>query len=148
MIKFVFYATSPELFAQEITHIKSLLLMHNAKSVVVTNRTHLESLVPQLNKKDNVILLFASSDEELEDLVNIKELFSSIPTILVLPDDNTKTLQRGMLLHPLYFMTKHAERSQFSLVVNELYHIYEDHNNQSNQTIRSSSMNTMHGAMS
>ena len=140
MVRFIFYATRPELFAQEIAHIKSLLLMYNTKSVIITDRTLLVCLAPQLSKENNVVLLFASSDEELEDLVNIKEYFGLIPTILVLPDDNTKTLQRGMLLHPRYFMAKHAELSQFSLAVNELCHIYEEHNN---QRAHYSSLNTM-----
>ena len=145
MVKFIFYATRPELFAQEIAHIKSLLLMYNTKSVIITDRTHLVCLAPQLSKENHVVLLFVSSGEELEDLVILKKYFGSIPTILILPDDNTETLQRGMLLHPLYFMAKHAELSQFSLAVNEICHIYEDH---FNQTIRSSSLNTMQGAMS
>ena len=144
MVEFIFYATRPELFAQEIAHIKSLLLTYNTKSVIITDRTQLVCLAPQLSKENNVVLLFASSDEELEDLLNIQEYFGSIPTILVLPDDNTETLQRGMLLHPLYFMAKHAELSQYSFAVNELCHIYKDHNN---QTIRSSSLNSMPGAM-
>ena len=145
MVEFIFYATRPELFTQEIAHIKSLLLTYDTQSIIITDRTHLVCLSPQLSKENNVVLLFASSDEELEDLVNLKECFGSIPTILVLPDDNTETLQRGMLLHPLYFMAKHAELSQYSFAVNELCHIYEDHNN---QTIRSSSLNSMPGATS
>jgi hypothetical protein len=133
MVKFIFYATRPGLFGQEIAHIKSLLLTYNTKSVIITDRTQLVCLAPQLSKENNVVLLFASSDEELEDLVNLKEYFSSIPTILVLPDDNIETLQRGMLLHPLYFMAKHAELCQYSFAVNELCYIYEDRLNQSDR---------------
>ena len=133
MVEFIFYATRPELFAQEIAHIKSLLLKYNTKSVIITDQTHLICSTPQLSKENNVVLLFASSDEELEDLLNIQEYFGPIPTILVLPDDNTETLQRGMLLHPLYFMAKHAELCQYSFAVNELCYIYEDRLNQSDR---------------
>jgi hypothetical protein len=89
----------------------------------------------QLDKLNDIEVLenFISENEELEDLVNLKEYFSSIPTILVLPDDNIETLQRGMLLHPLYFMAKHAELCQYSFAVNELCYIYEDRLNQSDR---------------
>lgn len=127
MVKFIFYATRPEIFVQEISHIESLLQFYNTRSLLITDRTQLICLLPQLRKENNVILLFTHSDKDLDDLINIYEQFNAIPTILVLPDDNTQTLQRGMLLHPLYFMAKHAELNQFSLAVNEIYHIYGDH---------------------
>lgn len=127
MVKFIFFATNPELFTQEISHIKSLLLTYNSESVIITETYQLISLTSQLSKEKSVVILFASSNEELEDLQNIKESLGAIPTILVLPDDNTMTLQRGMLLKPLYFMAKHSELSQFSVAVNEIYNIYEDH---------------------
>ena len=125
MTNFIFYATKPELFSQEITHIESLLAKFTTKSLIISDRIQLICLIPKLCKESSVVLLFASSDEELEDLVNIKERLGAIPTILILPDDDTETLQRGMLLHPLYFLTQHAELNQFSYAVNELCHIYE-----------------------
>ena len=67
------------------------------------------------------------SQEELDNLINVKQYFKALPTILVLPDDNIETLQRGMLLNPLYFLAKHAGLNQFSLAVSELCHIYTDH---------------------
>lgn len=106
--------------------------MYNTESVVITDSNRLLCLTSQLCKEKNIIILFATSDEELEGLVNLREHLGAIPTILVLPDDNTKTLQRGMLLSPLYFMAKNAELNQFSLAVNELCHIYKDYSHQAN----------------
>ena len=127
MIKFIFFATSPELFSQEISHIKSLLLTYNSEWAIITDKSQLVLLAPELNKESSVVILFASSDKELEDLLEIKESFGAIPTVLVLPNDNTMTLQRGMMLHPLNFMAKHSGLNQYSVAVSEIYNIYEDH---------------------
>lgn len=126
MIRFIFYATRPELFVQEIKHIHSLLFSYHARFVIINDRVELLSFIPESRKESTVLLLFASTHEELEDLVNIKEQFSAIPTVLVLPDDCTETVQKGMLLHPLYFMTKHDDPRDFSSAINQLCHIYED----------------------
>ena len=133
MVRFIFYATKPELFSQELSHIKRLLLSYDTETILITDRTQLVCLMPQLDRKDSVVLLFASTDEELDDLVQIKQHFGAIPSILILPDDNTSALQRGMLLHPLYFMSKHAELNQYSLAVDELCRIYSDINQSSYQ---------------
>ena len=131
MTKFIIYATSLDLFAQEISHIHSLLVSSNTEELLVlNNKTELISLIPNLCNERTVAILFASSSDELDDLVSIKEQFGAISTVLVLPDDQTETLQRGMLFNPLYFMTKQDELRHYSLAINELCHIYEDHFNQ------------------
>lgn len=138
-VRFVFFATRIDLFAQEIAHIRALLFTHDTESVIMTDSSQLISLIPHLQRESSVVLLFASSNEELEELILMKEHFGSIPTILVLPDDNTETLQKGMLLHPLYFMARHAELRQFTLAVDELCHCCEG---QTKQTRRYSPSNT------
>ena len=59
--------------------------------------------------------------------MGIKEQFGAIPTVLILPDENTETFQKGMLLQPFYFMAKQDHIRQFSLAINELCQIYKDY---------------------
>ena len=127
MVEYVFFVTHPEVFAKEIAHIKSLLMMYNTRSMVIDDSDRFLYLIPQLSKQKSIIILFATSNEELEDLISFREHLGAIPTILVLPDDNTRTLQKGMLLSPMYFMAKNSEVNQFSLAIDELHHIYEDY---------------------
>ena len=124
MIKFILFSTKPNLFTEEITHIKFLLRRSGTESIIVNDRTELILLIPQLSKEESVVMLFASSSDELNDFVNIRQLFGSVSIVLILPEDNTEMLQQAMLLHPVYFMAKNAELSQFSLAVNDLCNIY------------------------
>lgn len=143
MINFILFATNPKLFADEITHIKSLLQRNGTESVIINDRTELICLIPKLCKEKSVVLLFASSGEELDDYVNIRECFGAISVVLILPDDDTARLQRAMLLHPLYFIAKHAVLNHFSLAVNDLCDIYANHFTE--QTTRNNSYNSLGG---
>lgn len=127
MVKFIFYASKPELFNKEITHIKFLLTMYSTESVIISDWSKLYCLIPHLHKENDVVFLFVSSNEELERFVRIRECFDSVPMIVVLPDDKTETLQKGMILNPVYFLTQNAEPSQLLSAVNELCKIYESY---------------------
>ena len=124
MIRFVFYANRPEIFSQEISHIQSLLIQHNTELLIINDRAKLILLIPQLCQEKSVAILCASTTDELDDLMMVREEFASIPTVLVLPDDHTETFQRGMLLNPLYFMARQDDLRHVSLAINELCHCY------------------------
>lgn len=126
MFKFIIYATRVEMFAQEIAHIRSLLDAYDTELAIISDRAELVCLIPGLNRESAAAVLFASSDEDLEYLVKIKEHFGSIPTVLVLPDDRTETFQTGMLLNPLFFMSKNETLMHLSFTINELCYIYKD----------------------
>lgn len=125
MVRILFYATQLEMFSQEISHLQSLLF--DTELLFISDRTDLICMLPELCREQTVVILFASSDEELEDLVNIKEKFASMPTVLVLPDDHVETFQKGMLLHPLYFMARQDDFRYFSSAIDDLCHIYKNH---------------------
>ena len=127
MVKFILFASRLELFTKEIAYIQSQLIAYNSEIAITDNTFKFISLIANSRKEENVAILFASSDDELQQFLDLKKHLCPIPTILVLPDDHIETLQKGMLLSPLYFMAKHAEFNQFSVAINELCHIYEDY---------------------
>lgn len=128
MVRFILYASKPAIFTQEIAHIQSLAVTCHSSVLITDNLFKLIHLVAQTSKQESVAILFAATDEELKNLVELRGRISSIPTILVLPDDDIDTLQKGMLLSPLYFMARYAETSQFTVAINELCHIYAEYN--------------------
>ena len=89
MVTFIVYAARLDLFTQEILHIKSLLGSYDTDLLILNNKNKLISLIPGLCKNKTAAIFFASSKEGLEDLVGIKEQFGAIPTVLILPDENT-----------------------------------------------------------
>ena len=59
----------------------------------------------QLGQRPNVVVLFASSTEELNRLIKMKELFFDIPVIVVIPNDNQENISLGHKLHPRFLST-------------------------------------------
>lgn len=135
MVKFILYSTSTELHIQEIDHIQSILDYYNAELLVVNDTDKLIHLINGIEKTYTAVIFFVSSYEELENLVIVKEKFGQIPTILILPDNESKTLQRGMTLNPVFFMSKQDDKRHISLAVNELCYIYDEHFKQLNNTM-------------
>ena len=127
MINFLFYTTEPQKFAEEITHIHSLSVLHSIELFIVCNSAKLMSSVSVLPKEKTIAILIASTAKELEDLILLQQQFSSISTILVLPDDLTETLQMGMLLSPIYFMTIQDNFSHFASATRDISNIYVEH---------------------
>lgn len=126
MINFVLFVTRLELFAQEIAHIQSQFISYDAQLVIIEKLNEFLSLIPSLNAKRTVVILFISSTDELKDLVKTKTKIGEIPSVIVLPDDQVKTFQRGMLLRPLYFFTKQDDPRHISIAIDELYYLFRE----------------------
>ena len=135
MVKFLFFTTRPKEFAKEIAYVHSLSVLYSIELLVVYTRTKLVSSISALTEKMTIAILIASSAEELEGLICLKQQFGSITTILVLPDDLTETLQKAMLLNPLYFMTIQDNFSHFASAFSELSNIYVRHFNSQSQRL-------------
>lgn len=129
MVKVIFYAPRSQIFSGDIAFFFPWCMLQPIKLITVHARHALISSVGELNRDRVILILAASSNTDLEELISLKEMFLSLPTILILPDDSLETLQKGMLLNPVYFMTIQDDFCHVSDAVMNLNNIYIQHYN-------------------
>lgn len=129
MVTFLLYTSKLESFAREALHLRSLVLSYKARMLIMEDTEQLARMLTKLKDEMTVAVLLASSTEELEELVEIREHLHSIPSVLILPDERVQTLQMTMLLNPFYFTAKHECLRPLTLAIDELMQIYQNHLN-------------------
>jgi hypothetical protein len=70
--------------------------------------------------KNSVAVLMASSVEELKEFITLKDLMENISLVLVVPDNELKTLELAHLLFPRYMEYKGNEFHFLSQVLTYL----------------------------
>lgn len=117
MMKILFYSARQHAFSEEIAHYFSRAFLQYIKFKVTHEIIKLRFAFGQQNKHWDMAILFASSGAELDELLTIKHEFFAVPIILILPDESVDTMQKGMLLKPLCFMTQHDSFSYLASIV-------------------------------
>lgn len=99
-----------------------------AASVVSPERTEiypsLEALVWGLHRPLNrpaVAVLVASDQEELARLVGLAPLLDDIRTILVLPDNQSSTLETAHKLRPRFCLYQDSDMAHLAAVLDKLF---------------------------
>lgn len=73
---------------------------------------------PVLSRR--IVILFASSKEELEDIISIRELLTDAKIILIVPDANPSTLARGHTLRPRFLCTCNSDFVDIVAVLSQM----------------------------
>lgn len=67
-----------------------------------------------------IVILFASSTEELEDFFPIRELLEDTKIILIVPDTNPATLLKGHILRPRFLSDYNSDFVDIAAVVGKM----------------------------
>lgn len=67
-----------------------------------------------------LIVLLISNPEILMDVVLIRDLFSDIPIVLILPDRKKETINMGHKLYPRFLSYADGDFSDVTLVLNKM----------------------------
>ena len=92
---------------------------HIDEMTVCENLTTLRSRLRKLGQRPDVAVLFASNSEELKQLVNMKEQFSNVSVIAVIPDENKENVSLGYKLYPRFLTSIHGDLSIISAILNK-----------------------------
>ena len=86
-----------------ISSIENRLLPDNLE--LCSHISALKIKMTPLGQRPNVAVLIASNLEELNQLVEMKDLFFDVPVIVIIPDDNQENISLGHKLHPRFLST-------------------------------------------
>lgn len=73
---------------------------------------------PHLNPR--IVVLFASTQKELNDILSIREFLADTKIILIVPDTNPSTLARGHTLRPSYLSTCNTDFVDIAAVLGKM----------------------------
>ena len=74
----------------------------------------------QLRGNISIMVLVATTQNDLIELILKKHLFDDIPIILILPDRNNETISKGLKLYPRFFDYIDSNFSNVALVLNKM----------------------------
>jgi len=74
----------------------------------------------QLRSNLTVAVILAANQDELTNLVSIKELIRDLPVIMVLPDREQVTIRKGFGLWPRYVTCVDSDFSDVAAVLNKM----------------------------
>ncbi len=78
---------------------------------VCTDIADLQSKLQQIVRRPDVAVLFASTSEELNRLVEMKDHFFNIALIVILKDFSSENINLGYKLHPRFLSTMNENLS-------------------------------------
>ena len=106
------------IFCTEANVLKMTNLISSIEDRLLSSNLELCSNIPalrikmtQLGQRPNVAVLFASNTEELNRLLEMKDLFSDVPVIVIIPDENQKSIHLGHKLYPRFLGTMNESLS-------------------------------------
>jgi hypothetical protein len=70
--------------------------------------------------KPDVVVLHASSREELSELVCLSELLQDIRIVLILPDHDSSTVARGHKLRPRFISDRENDCAEITTILKRL----------------------------
>lgn len=135
MVKIVFYTSKPQRFSADIARYLSWSFLQSIDLITVNENKRLISTIAGLKKEKIIIVLVALSISELEELICLKQEFNSLPKILILPDNSVDTLQKGMLLSPVYFMSVQDDFRHVATSIMNLRNMYIMHHEEQNYCV-------------
>jgi hypothetical protein len=74
----------------------------------------------QFRSNLTVAVILAANQDELTNLLSIKELIRDVPVIMVLPDREQVTIRKGFALRPRYFTVVDSDFSDVTAVLNKM----------------------------
>jgi len=95
------YSTKTEDIGERLLSVIGLLIPEN-KLEVCRSIGELSQRLRQAVFNPTIAILLASSREELQDILSIKDLLWDIKIILIVPDMNRSTLAKGHTLRPRF----------------------------------------------
>ena len=118
--KILFYASRPEKFPTEITCINSFSYSNACTFLPVYNGTYLSDYMQNSEKNEMIAILTATSEEEMTDLVLMKDLFDTIPIILIISDESDSMVHKAHKLRPRFLATFDDDFNSILSVVENL----------------------------
>ena len=101
-----------------ISSIETRLL--SDKLEFCTDIPALQIKMTSLGQRPNVVVLIASNLEELNQLVEMKDLFFDVPVIVIIPDDNKFSINLGHKLRPRFLTTTDNDISILSAILEKM----------------------------
>ncbi len=83
--------------------------------MTLSNRLH------EINATPELFVLSPSTPEELAELVTQKNLFGTLPILLILPDQRVATIRMGHLLQPRFLTFADSDFKELSLVIEKIH---------------------------
>lgn len=105
MVKILFYTSNSKKFATEITCMLAMSTENSFEFQPAYNTTSLEQLLQMETSSNCVVILAALSNEELEELLQLRKRYSDLPIVLLLADDNDETLKKAHMFRPKFLST-------------------------------------------
>ena len=119
-MKIIFYASKPDKFAVEITSVNSFSFLQSCDFYPIYNKANLVKSIQSEVQEELIAILTADSDEELMDLVELKQLLHAIPIILIIADDSDTTIHEAHKLRPRFLTTAGGDFNSVLSVVKNL----------------------------
>ena len=98
---FVVYAATKSSVATRLLDIIGLLLPEK-KFEICRSVKALSKLLRQSVSKPAIVVLLASSRQELQEFISIQDLLEDAKIILIVPDTNSDTVAKGHKLRPRF----------------------------------------------
>jgi hypothetical protein len=92
-----------QFLVERAVQTESIILVRNIDQLYRTLRKPMNGII--------AAMIMVGSDEELVDLVNLKDILVGIPMVLILPDQNKEAVTRGHALRPRYLTYADADLS-------------------------------------
>jgi len=123
MEKILFYTSRPDKFATEITCTLALSTVHAIEFFTAYSYAQLIELFRTEPKNQLIAILTALSHDELDELISIKQMFETVPVVLILPDEHDDTLHKAHKLYPRFLAT---EGYDFKYVLSVVQNLADD----------------------
>lgn len=120
MANILFYTSTPKKFGTEITCMLALSAENSMEFQSVYNTDSLDTLLRKEVTAKPVVILAALSNDELDELLQIKRRYDDLPVILLLADESDETLKKAHKFRPKFLTTIHHDFKYVISVVEKL----------------------------
>ena len=124
MVKILFYTSSPHSLETEIVSIFALCVVNTFQFHSVYNPIKLKQVFQNEVYTKPIVILAPMSHQDLDDLSSLQELYTTLPVVLLLPDESDETLQKAHKFQPKFLTTVKHDFTYVLSVVEQLSMIY------------------------
>jgi len=71
-----------------------------------------------------VVVLYAASRKELQEILQIRDLLDDVPVLLILPDREAETFSEGLNLFPRFISFEDTDFTDVSAVLGRMLKVY------------------------
>lgn len=120
MEKILFYTRRPSQFVKEITCVLALSASNSFQFLSFYNCSDLTRYIHYESQNQLIVILTALSHQEVDELVAVKHVFESTPTVLILPCGDDDIVDKGAELHPRFIASVNQDFNYVLSVVDSL----------------------------